>query len=278
MVLYFPKGVFMFNIFMNKNKNKTLNYLQDEVKKLEFYFYETNRYDSKISIRDKSLFIRLKQKALISNFTFIKNAQKFLIAEEYTDVLSAIEYLNNIKNKILTKKAILELAQYKALLYELTNNDNLAKEAYNIALKHDKTSNTLKEYKSYCERQIGLKKSKTNTNLNNRYYLEEKVSFDKMPNCAQKIENLAKYYAKSKKSLPLAQKYFYESLKIYKQLASYNAKKYNYIYILSLIKSVEIFKMAKDALNEAEALIFNSNECYRTNSYLLNKINRLKGV
>jgi len=266
----------MINLFTkHTNNSKTINYLSEEIAKLDKYFKESKTLNAKHQIRDKSLYIRLKQKSVDSNFEFIKNAQNTLFSEEIEDAYLALEYLEKIDTSSFTKSAMLELLLYKALVYELLDNNKKAKKCYNIALTYDKTSKTLKEYKAYQDRLSELKRYEKKQ-YEEKYDLDNVIETYKDPKAAQKIEDIAKYYIRSKKSLPLAQKYYRMCLDTYKDLAQYNPKKFQMQYILSLIKSVEIYKMPKDALNEAEVLIFHNCRNKDTETYLLNKINSLK--
>jgi len=263
--------------FFNKNDkdNKAILYLNEEINKLNHYFKESKSLNSKHQIRDKALFVKLKQRAILSQYDFIYQTQKILFSEELEDVYLAIEYLEAIDNSNFTNSENLELLLYKAYIYELLDNNIKARKSYKSAIRLDKTSNALKEYKEFQDRINELKEYKESSS-NNTYVLEEVIELYKDPNSAQKIENVAKYYIRSKKSLALAQKYFKMCLDTYRDLAQYNPKKYQMQYILSLIKSVEVYKMPKEALKEAELLIFHNCRDKEVETYLLNKINALK--
>ena len=249
------------------NKSQIINYLNSDIDKLKSYQSQTNSFNSKKIIEEKLLFIEIKKIYIDSNCEYLTKAYDILKDENRSHVKEALNYL--VKNEShISKTNIANYHLFKALIYEILNNKTKASKEYKKALKYKFNKESIKLYKDFVNRSRPKEsKGSQNSISTNPKELNQK---------AKDLEHIAKNYLEYYNDLDSAKKYYKQALFIYKSMMKMEPSKFKHNYILALIKGVETYKLNKELLNEAESILFYSNECIQTETYLLNKIKALK--
>ncbi len=257
---------------------KPYEVIEIEIKKQEENLKLKTDIQTKHNIREHTLYLRLKQRALQSSNLYIKRAEDILKDEVEESAYEALAYLNRVP-KDLPKEDIKEISLFKALIYELLEDFEEASNEYKKVLKIDNSTEVLKRYKEFVERSrelLSWHKSKQGELRFSSLNLHNIAKIEDMPKIAERLDNMAKYYARSPKSRELGKRYFKEVIKIYKKLAKENPKEYSCYYIKSLIDAVEIFMFSSVFLQEANELLIKSKDCIDMRVYLLERIKELK--
>ncbi len=278
------------NFFSSKNNTKNNHNLQMtpvdildlEIKKLEAKLNKQEEISKKREISKIISYLRLKQKSLATTNKYIKRAQDILRDEVDDSAYEALDYLNRVP-KNLTSKELNEIYAYKAYIHELLEEFEDASSAFKEAIKYDKTPNTLSEYREFVERSrrvLSWGDRGDNSIKNNLSHLTSSIhkitKIEDMPEVIDRLENIAKYYARSPKSRTLAKKYFREVLKMYEILVEHNPKKFTCKYIKALLDAVEFFMMPASLLQEVQELLKNPQNCIESRVYLLERAKELK--
>ena len=276
------------SMFNSKNRKintpslhlKPIEVIEQKIKKQEENLKQKELLEHKLEILKSIIYLRLKKKALQSTSKYIKRAE-YILKEDIDDTAyEAIEYLKRVPKNRLSNSELKDIYTYKALIYELIEEYEEASNTYKEALKYDKTPKTLTEYREFVERSREALMWQNHIDSQNLKYntsnIHNLASLEDLPKIAKRLETIAKYYAKSPKSRPLAKKYFKEVLKIYKKLSKHNPTTYSCIYIDALIDAVEIFMMSPLLLKKAQELLVSTTECRDAKIYLIERINDLK--
>ncbi len=258
------------------SNREVINYLDSNIETLKSHFNRSKSSSAKEQIREKWIFTELKKIAIESNNKDLKKAYDILKSEDLVKANDALNYINSI-NFTLSKKEELKVVQFKALLNELLIKYEDASKEYKMALKDKFDTDTLKLYKEFLERNKNSSLDMIDNAVDSliSYVVDYKDNTQDLLKSAKSLESLAKYYSRSDISIDTARAYYKQALEIYKQAMSVDSKE-SKNYILALIKAVETYKMDVELLDEAQKLIFHSNEFKDTQMYLLNKINILK--
>ena len=253
--------------------------LEIEIKTQEKNLLEKEDIESKKEISKVISYLRLKLMALSTTNKYIKRAQDILRDEVDDSAYEALEYLKRIPST-LNSKELNEVYIYKAYIYELLEEFEDASISFKEALKYDKTPNTLAAYKEFVlrsRRVLNWRKNSTKYNLSHSINSIHKVTkIEDMPKVISRLDNIAKYYARSPKSRSLGKRYFREILKMYKVLVENNPKEFTCAYIEALLDGIEIFMMPTILLQDVQELLKNPQDCVEARVYLLERIKELK--
>lgn len=252
--------------------------LEREIQKHEENLKEKKSLESKQEIRKNILYLRLKLKALNSANRYIKRAMDILRDRVEESAYEALSYLNRTPEDLERDEQI-EIKTFKALIYELIEDFEAATKEYKELLKIDKSSATIIEYKGFVERSrvfVSWHSKGRAKLIENSHNIHNIVSLESMPKAAQRLESLAKYYARSPKSRSLGKSYYKEVLKMYKKLLANDPKEYTCAYINALLDGVELFMMSPALLKEAQNLLMDSRDCIDMRVFLLERIKELK--
>ncbi len=275
------------NFFSSKSRAEKSNNLQMspldildlEIKRQEKNLEEKNDILAKKDISRIITYLRLKQKALSSTNKYIKRAYNILKDKVDDSAYEALDYLKRIPTN-LSAKELNEIYIYKAYIYELLEEFEDASTAFKEAIKYDKTPDTLLEYKEFVQRSNRIlslgKHSKKYELSHSTSSIHNITKIEDMPKVIDRLENIAKYYARSPKSRSLGKKYFREVLKMYEILIEHNPKKYTCSYVKALLDGVEIFMMPATLLQEVQKLLKNPKNCMESRVYLLERARELK--
>ena len=265
--------------FKKTNRNDNLQLKPDEVLELEIKRQEANLQQktdpiSKQQILKQILYLYLKKKALKSTCKYIKRARDILRDEVDDSAYEALNYLSRVPKK-LSSEHKKDIHIYKAYIYEILEDYDEASLEYKLAIKYDKTAKTLTEFKKFVIRSReastqGGKQKREILNIHNTTKIED------MPKVAKKLEDMAKYYARSPKSRSFAKTYFKEVVRMYKKLSEHNPQEFTCKYAQTLIDAVEIFMMHPSMLKEAYEILTTAQECLDARVELLGRIKRLK--
>ncbi|HGZ70831.1 MAG TPA: hypothetical protein ENK74_05485 [Nitratifractor sp.] len=273
------------SLFSKKNRSFRANIkptpssiLEQEIQKQEINLKEKTNLYAKNEIRKKILYLKLKLKALNSPSRYLKRAEDILRDEVDESAYEALSYLNRTPVNLEDSEKV-EIKIFMAIIYEILEDFEAASKEFKEVLKIDTSGVSLKDYKAYVERSrifISWHSKNRKRLLENSYNIHNIVSEEKMPEVANRLEKIAKYYARSPKSRALGKSYFKEVLKIYKKLSQSHPKEYTCIYIQVLLDGVEIFMMSPRLLTEAQELLTGSRDCIDMRVYLLERIKELK--
>ena len=273
--------------FSSKNNTKNNHNLQMspidvldlEIKKLEAKLDKQEDVSKKREISKIILYLRLKQKSLSTTNKYIKRAQDILRDEVDDSAYEALDYLKRVP-KNLSSKELNEIYTYKAYIHELLEEFEDASSTFKEAIKYDKTPHTLSEYREFVERSrraLSWGDNSIKENLSHSTSSIHKITkIEDMPEVIDRLENIAKYYARSPKSRTLAKKYFREVLKMYEILVEHNPKKFTCKYIKALLDAVEFFMMPASLLQDVQELLKNPQNCIESRVYLLERAKELK--
>jgi len=273
-----------FSIFLKKDaysKNKELDYaskLDMEISLQEKNLQEKFDIEKKHEIRDKLLYLYIKKRSLEYNNGYVKIAETILDEDVEDSAYEALSYLNRVPKNIAPNR-LKEIHIIKGLIYEILEDFDEATKEYKKAINYDKTTEALQEYKKYVERSREVLNWHKATNASLKYSsfnLHNIVELDDIPKVAKRLDNLAKYYARSPKSRELGKRYYKEVIKLYRRVYQSNNKKFACDYINSLIEGVEIFMMSPSLLREAYDILLNTTDCIENRIYLLERIKDLK--
>ncbi len=263
----------------NNQQISPLDVLNLEIKRQEKNLEEKDDILAKKEISKIITYLRLKQKALSSTNKYIKRAYDILRDEVDDSAYEALDYLKRIPTN-LSAKELNEIYIYKAYIYELLEEFEDASTAFKEAIKYDKTPDTLLEYKEFVQRSNRVlswgKHSRMFELSHSTSSIHKITKIEDMPKVIDRLENIAKYYARSPKSRSLGKKYFREVLKMYEILVEHNPKKYTCNYIKALLDGVEIFMMPATLLQEVQELLKNPKNCIESRVYLLERARELK--
>ncbi len=275
----------LFALFKKENKKeqkslqlKPCDILEIEIKKQEANLKEKDSVEIKHQIRRKTLSLMLKQKALTYANMYIKRAHDLLSDNTEDALYNALEYLNRTPNN-LSRVKLKEIAIYKAIIYELLEDFDEASKEHKNAIKLEGDEDALKEYKEFVVRSrevLSWHKQKRSDLRYSSLNIHNITKLEDMPNVAKRLDNIAKYYARSPKSRELGKRYFTEVIKMYKKLHVSNPKEYSCDYIKALIDGVELFMMSPTMLKKANELLLRTRDCTEIRVYLLEKIKELK--
>ena len=261
-----------------KIKLSATDILKQEIEKQKINLKEKKELHHKLELYKRILYLKLKLQALDSGNRYIKRAMDIMQDEVEESAYEALDYLNRVPSNLERENQV-EVKLFKALIYELLEDFEAAASEYKESLKIDKSTKTLIEYKEYVERYrefISWQSKNKRRLLENSYNIHNITPLEKMPEVAERLESLAKYYARSPKSRPLGKSYYKEVLKIYKKLAKEKPKEFTCAYINALLDSVEIFMMSPLLLQEAQTLLMESRDCIDMRVYLLERIKELR--
>ncbi len=262
----------------DKKVNSELEELNAEISLQERNLREKDDIEQKHDIRDRLLYLYIKKRAIKYNNGYIKIALNILDQEVEDSAYEALDYLNRVSKNISPKK-LKEIHIIKGLLYEMLEDFDEAAKEYKEAIKYDKTTDALKEYKSFVERSrevLNWHKAKNVSLVYSSLNLHNIIDVKKIPDVAKRLDSLAKYYARSPKSREVGKRYFKEVIKLYKKLYDYDKSRYSCEYINALIDGVEYFMMSATLLQEAYRLLVNEQSCIESRIYLLERIRDLK--
>jgi len=266
-----------------KNENRKIklsatDILEQEIQKQKINLKEKKEFHHKLELYKRIIYLKLKLQSLNSANRYIKRAMDIMQDEVEESAYEALDYLNRVPSN-LDRENQVEVKLFKALIYELLEDFEAAANEYKESLKIDKSTKTLIEYKEYVERYrefISWQSKNKRRILENSYNIHNITPLEKMPEVAERLESLAKYYARSPKSRPLGKSYYKEVLKIYKKLAKEKPKEFTCAYINALLDGVEIFMMSPLLLQEAQTLLMESRDCIDMRVYLLERIKELR--
>ncbi len=251
--------------------SQIIEYINSDLEKLKNYYNNCNSA-SKEQIREKWLFTELKKISILSDCLYLKKAYHIVKNEELYRAEEALEYLSSVESKIKPKQKLNTII-FKAILNELLLKYVDASIEYKKALKLSFDPKIVKLYDSFVQRTKKVKVSYLSDNVEFKQEYSENTK--ELEKSAKSLEAIAKYYARSNQSLDLAQDYFKQALEIYNKMMQLD-KSYTKSYVLALIKAYETYKLPIKYLDEAENIIFHSEECKEAEFYLLNKIKILK--
>ena len=278
--------IYFIKLFSRKTEDvsRSLQLTPSEVLELEIKTQEENLVqkediEKKREVAKLITYLRLKKKALSTTNKYIKRAQDILRDEVDDSAYEALSYLKRVPDT-LNNKELNEIYIYKAYIYELLEEFEDASTSFKEAIKYDKTPNTLTEYKEFVQRSRNMlnwgKHSSKYNLLHSTSSIHKVTKLEDMPKVIARLDNIAKYYARSPKSRSLGKKYFREILKMYKILVEDNPKKYTCAYIEALLDGIEIFMMPTALLHDVQELLQNPQDCIEARVYLLERIKELK--
>ncbi len=204
--------------------------------------------------------LKLKLFSLKSDFLFLRRVQLIIDSEESGALEKALKFLDEeLKGADLKDDELKDAYIYRALLLELLGKYQEAIHSFKKALEYDKSGATLKLYREFIKRV-------KNKNLYEVTQLKDEKRFKVKIECAtednrvcthvtKKLMDLARYYVTSPKSRHLAQQYYNEARRIYKELAMKSPREYVCEYIDILLEGVELFVMSPKLLDEVEELL-----------------------
>jgi len=258
---------------------KPIDIIELEIKKQEENLKQKDNIEQKLDVIKNILYLYLKRKSLKTANRYIKRAEEILEDEMEDTIYEALSYLKRVP-KDLESEQLREIYIFKAYLYELLEDFSEASKEYKQAIKYDKTPNTLVEFKKFIERsrdviswEKDLKRQSKKYNIVNIHNI---TKIEDMPEVAEKLESVAKYYARSPKSRTLGKKYFREVLKMYKTLSQKYPKDYTCKYTSSLMDAVELFMMPPSLLRDSLDILLTSEDCNDLKIHLLKRLKDLK--
>ena len=278
---------FLTNLFArkkDKNRDSNLQLKPDEILELEIKKQEENlklKTDPlhKQEVRKQILYLYLKKKALKTSCKYIKRARDILRDEVDDSAYEALEYLSRVPKK-LSAEHKKDIHIYRAYIHEILEEYDEASTEYKMAIKYDKTAKTLTEFKQFVVRSREAltwnSKNRAEELLYNTANIHNITKLEDMPKVTKKLEEIAKYYARSPKSRSLGKRYFKEVVKMYKKLSEHEPQKYTCKYAQTLIDAVEFFMMHPTMLKEAYDILTTAQECLDSRVELLGRIKRLK--
>ena len=252
--------------------------LQQEIEKQKINLKEKKELYHKIEVHKRILYLKLKLQAMSSGNLYIKRAMDIAQDEVEESAYAALNYLNRVPDTLEREERV-EVKLFKALIFEILEDFESAADEYKASLKIDKSTATLVEYKEYVERYrefISWQSKNKRRLLENSYNIHNITPIEKLPEVAEHLESLAKYYARSPKSRSLGKSYYKEVLKIYKKLVKKQPKEFTCAYINALLDGVELFMMSPLFLQEAQDLLMASRDCIDMRVFLLERIKELR--
>lgn len=261
-----------------KIKLSATDILKQEIEKQKVNLKEKKELHHKLELYKKILYLKLRLQSLDSGNRYIKRAMDIMQDEVEESAYEALDYLNRVPSNLEREEQV-EVKLFKALIYEILEDFEAAAMEYKESLKIDKSTKALVEYKEYVERYrdfISWQSKNKRRLLENSYNIHNITPIEKLPEVAERLESLAKYYARSPKSRTLGKSYYKEVLKIYKKLVKKNPKEYACDYINALLDGVEIFMMSLLLLQEAEDLLMSNRDCIDMRVFLLERIRELR--
>ncbi len=262
---------------LNK-RDRELIAIDKEIAHCESNLESKKDIHQKLEIRARLLRLYLKRKSIQYSNGYIKISQNIIIDEVEDSLYEALDYLKRVP-KNLDKQKQKEILLYKALIYELLEDFDMATRCYKRAISYDKTVESLRDYKNFVERSretLEWYKNNKHAIKFNSLNLHNLVALEDIPEVIKRLDSLAKYYARSPKSRELGKKYFKEVIKLHRKLYESNKRRNACAYIDALIDGVEIFMMSPTILKEAYDMLMNDRDCIESRVYLLEKINNLK--
>ena len=268
--------------FKQKNSAKKLSPIEEvelEIKRQQENLEEKSDAKLKYKIIEKIVILNIKKLFLSTKNGYIHRAYE--IAKDFNEdrLYETLNYLNSIAEHKLEQEKLKEIYKFKALIYELLDDYYEVSKAYKKAIELDSSPQTIKDFKEFMNRyQLILKLQQQEKSVGSKKIdaIHNIVPVENLPKVAQRLENLAKYYARSPKSRHLAKQYFKEVLKIYKKLTLINKNEYICEYIRVLLEGVEEFMFSPVFLKEALEILADPKICFENRIYLLEKIKELK--
>ena len=261
-----------------KIKLSATDILKQEIQMQKVNLKEKKEIYHKLELYKRILYLKLKLQSLDSGNRYIKRAMDIMQDEVEESAYEALNYLSRVPSNLEREEQV-EVKLFMALIYEILEDFEAAATEYKESLKIDKSTKALVEYKEYVERYrdfLSWQSKNRRRLLENSYNIHNITPIEKLPEVAERLESLAKYYARSPKSRALGKSYYKEVLKIYKKLLKEKPKEFTCDYINALLDGVEIFMMSPLLLQEAEDLLMANRDCIDMRVFLLERIRELR--